>query len=83
MLIYINLAERGVEIITDRAVGRIVPRSDWEAACAVMTRDFAAGRFHDSLLAGVDHVNALLARHLPATGGGNRANELADRPVIL
>ena len=83
VLIYINLAERQVEIVTDRAVGRAVSRSDWEHACQVMTRGFAAGQFHDSLLAGIDHVNALLAAHFPASNSGGRANELADRPVIL
>lgn len=83
VLIYLNLAERKVEIITDRTVGRAVPRSDWESACQVMTRGFAAGQFHDSLLAGVNHVNALLATHLPSAGSGGRGNELADRPVIL
>ncbi len=83
VLVYINLAERKVEIVTDRAVGRAVARSDWEAACQVMTRGFAAGQFHDSLLAGVGHVNALLATHFPASGDSGRANELADRPVIL
>lgn len=82
VLIYINLAERKVEIVTDRAVGRAVARSDWEAACQVMTRGFAAGQFHDSLLAGVEHINSLLAQHFPARGG-SRENELADRPVIV
>ena len=83
VLIYINLAERKVEIVTDRAVGRAVARTDWEAACQTMTRGFAAGQFHDSLLAGVSHVNALLATHFPTAGSSGRANELADRPVIL
>jgi hypothetical protein len=82
VLVYINLADHAVEIVTDRAVGRAIGRHDWEAACALMTRGFAQGSFHDSALAGVDQVNRLLQSHFPA-GDGERANELSDRPVIL
>lgn len=83
VLLYINLADRKVEIVTDRAVGRAVPRTDWESACQIMTHGFAANRFHDSLLASVAQVNALLTTHFPTAGSGGRANELSDRPVIL
>jgi uncharacterized membrane protein len=83
VLIYINLADHAVEIVTDRAVGRAVPREQWEAACRTMTQGFAGGRFHESALAGVAHVNGLLQTHFPARDGGARHNELSDRPVIL
>ena len=83
VLIYLNLADRAVEIVTDRAVGRAVPREQWEAACKTMTIGFAAGRFHESALAGVEHVNSLLQTYFPAGDGGPRHNELSDRPVIL
>ena len=83
VLIYINLADRAVEIVTDRAVGRAIERRKWEAACALMTSGFAQGRFHDSALAGVAEVNRLLQAHFPAHGDAPRSNELSDRPVIL
>lgn len=82
VLIYINLADHAVEIVTDRAVGRAIGHHEWEAACALMTRGFAQGRFHDSALAGVAEVNRLLQSHFPA-GDAPRSNELSDRPVIL
>lgn len=82
VLIYINLADHKVEIITDRAVGHAVPRTDWEAVCGVMTHGFAQGKFHDSALAGVAQVNTLLAQHFPAQGE-QRGNELSDKPVML
>ena len=83
VLIYINLAERKVEIVTDRAVGRFVRQSAWEATCEVMTHGFAVGNFHDSLIAGVTHANLLLATHFPVIDNDPRANELSDRPVTL
>lgn len=83
VLIYINLADRTVEIVTDRAVGHAVKTSDWEGACDTMTRGFALGQFHDSALAGIRHVNQLLAEHFPVRDGDHDRNELPDRPVML
>ena len=82
VLIYLNLADHSVDIITDRGIGQAVARADWEAACRTMTAGFAAGRFHESALAGISHVNALLGQHFPADGT-DRSNELSDRPLIL
>lgn len=83
VLVYINLADRKVEIVTDRAVGRALKRSDWEAACDIMTQGFRQGRFHDSALAGIRHLNDLLEQHFPQREGGGDGNELSDRPVML
>ena len=83
LLVYINLADRTVEIVTDRAVGRAIKRSEWEASCDTMTQGFAHGRFHDSALAGIQHINQLLEAHFPAQDGGRDNNELPDRPVML
>lgn len=83
VLLYINLADRKVEIITDRAVGRVIKRSDWEAACDLMTQGFKHGKFHDSALAGIRHINDLLVPHFPAREGDSDHNELSDHPVML
>lgn len=83
VLLYINLADRAVEIVTDRAVGRAIERRQWEAACVAMTQGFAQGSFHDSAIAGVVEINRLLAAEFPRGGDTLRGNELSDRPVIL
>lgn len=83
VLVYINLADRRVEIVSDRAVGRAVAKTDWDAACMAMTQGFAAGRFHDSTLDGITRLNALLQQHFPLRDGDHGANELADAPVVL
>lgn len=81
VLIYINLADHKVEIITDRGVGRLIGPQDWQAICLAMTTGFAHGAFHDSVITALDQLNLLLQAHLPATG--TRPNQLSNRPLVL
>lgn len=81
VLIYVNLAERKVDIVADRAVGRRIDSATWQDICTAMTRGYAQGRFHDSTVAAVERVNALLQMHFPADGP--RANELPDQPILM
>ncbi len=81
VLIYINLADHKVEIVTDRGVGRAVKAGDWQAICQSMTQGFARGEFHDSTLAGLAQLNELLKIHFPANGA--RSNQLSNRPIVL
>jgi uncharacterized membrane protein len=81
VLIYINLADRAVEIVADRAIGRKIEAGTWQALCATMTGGFARGEFRASTLAAIEQANALLRTHFPATGARN--NELPDTPLIL
>lgn len=81
VLVYVNLAEHKVEIVTDRNVGRKIDNIVWKRVCAAMTQGFARGEFHAATLAALDQVNSLLAQHFPASG--ERANELPDRPIVL
>lgn len=81
VLIYVNLAERRVDIVADRGIDRCIDATTWQAVCNTMTAGFAQGNFHDSTLAAIGRVNELLRTHFPATG--DRPNELPDRPVML
>ena len=81
VLLYVNLADHKVEIITDRAVGRAITSADWLAVCQTMTQEFANGSFHDSTLAAIDQMNDLLTTHFPDKDG--KRNELSDRPLML
>ena len=79
-MIYINLADRRVEIITDRTVGRLLNAKDWDAVCQTMTRGFALGNFSDSAVDGIKLMNDLLLQYLPSQGASN--NELSNRVVV-
>ena len=81
VLIYVNLAERAVDIVADRAIGRKIEAATWQAMCATMTEGFARGDYRASTLAAIAHANALLREHFPAMGA--RPNELPDAPILL
>ena len=82
VLIYLQLADRNVEIVADRGLHARVTAAEWEAVCRLMEEHFRSGRFPDGSIAGIEAVASLLARHFPV-GQGSRRNELPDRPVLL
>jgi len=81
ILIYLNLADHKVEIMADRGIAKKIQAEEWQAVCQTMTRDFAAGRRNDSILAALEQLNQLLAQRAPASGP--RTNQLPDQPLIL
>jgi uncharacterized membrane protein YgcG len=81
VLVYVNLADHQVEIVADRGVGRAVADTDWNVICRTMTDGFARGDFHDSVIAALGQLNALLETHYP--DDGSRLNQLSDKPVLL
>jgi uncharacterized membrane protein len=85
VLIYVQLADRTVEIVADRGFqGRVSP-AEWEAVCRLMEEHFRAGRFKEGSIAGVNAIGNLLARHFPPnlTPPGRSHNQLPDRPTLL
>ena len=81
VLIYVNLADRKVDIIADRGIDRRIAAATWQGVCDTMTRGFAGGEFRAATLAAIAQVNQLLRTHFPS--GGARPNELPDQPVML
>ncbi len=85
VLIYVQLADRHVEIVADRGFQGRVGQPEWEAVCRLMEEHFRAGRFAAGSIAGVDAIGSLLARHFPQDGAkpANSRNQLPDRPTLL
>lgn len=96
VLVYVQLADRSVEIVADRGFHGRVSQPEWEAVCHLMEVHFRAGRFAAGAIAGVDAVAALLARHYPQAPAPSAAppaaappfeleasNQLPDRPTLL
>ncbi len=81
VLIYVLLADRNVEIVADRAAAESIDQADWEGVCRIMEGHFAAGRFAEGAVAGVEAVGGLLARHFPAQG--RNRDELPNQPALL
>lgn len=85
VLIYVQLADRDVEIVADRGLRERVAPAEWEAVCRLMETHFRAGRFQIGSIAGVEAVGALLTRHYPSEAGqpAHPQNQLPDRPALL
>ncbi|MDN0077682.1 TPM domain-containing protein [Crenobacter sp. SG2303] len=81
VLIYVLLADRGVEIIADRGIHARVGEPEWRNICRTMEAAFKAGHFEDGAVAGVRATTQCLTTHFPAVR--ECSNELPDRPVLL
>jgi uncharacterized membrane protein len=80
VLIYLLLADRDIEIVADRGLN-LVPAAEWDAICKTMEQALRRRQFQEALVAGVQAVSRLVARHFP--GRPADRNELPDRPVAL
>ena len=81
ILIYVQLADRRVEILADRGIATRVPQAEWDAICRGMEQAFRAGQWRQGALAAVAHAGELLAENVPA--GANNPNHLPDAPRVF
>jgi len=81
VLIYLLLADKRVEIVADRGIHKQVGEAAWEAICGAMQREFAAGRFEQGVITGVQAVSDLLATHFPPRDG--KPDELPNEPIVI
>lgn len=82
VLFYILIAERRIEIVTDRGIAARVAASDWAAIGEAMHREFAEGHWREGCIHGMAQAQHLLQAHFPSDGEP-RPDELSDRPVLL
>ena len=81
ILIYVQLADRRVEILADRGIAARVPQAEWDALCRRMEDLFSREEWRKGAVAGVEGAAELIARHFPAIGPN--PNELPDAPLLL
>lgn len=82
VLIYVELADHGVEIVADRGVAQGLPTQAWAPIVAAMVERFRRGEFEAGLAAGIAQVGEVLAERFPARAGEPGRNELPDRPLL-
>lgn len=82
VLLYLNLADRKVEIVADRGINAHVTAAEWQGVCAGLTAGLAAGHYGPATVAAVEAINALLRRDFPSNGKSG-ANELPDAPLLI
>ncbi|MGT2485973.1 TPM domain-containing protein [Methylobacterium oryzae CBMB20] len=81
VLLYLSLAERHAEIVTDLGVLQEIPPSAWDGILAELMPALGRGAIEDGLTAAVARVEACLADHLPAEPGD--PDELPNRVVVV
>ncbi|WP_296225394.1 TPM domain-containing protein [Ralstonia sp. UBA689] len=82
VLLYINFADHAVEILADHGIAAKVDAHAWHAVCETITRGFAQRVTITPVLEALAQINDILATHAPFDGTP-RANELADKPLVL
>lgn len=81
VLIYLLLADRDVEIVADRGIDAVVAAQEWEAICRAMEAALRRRELEPAVLAAIEAVSILLARHFPPRAGDR--NELSNRPAAI
>ncbi len=81
VLIYLLLAEHAIEIVPDRGAAARIADRDWRKVCEGLAARCVAGEHADGVIAAIEAVHALLARHFPPNPEDR--NELPDEPILL
>lgn len=81
VLLYLQLAERRIEILADQGISARVPAVRWQMMCERFAHDMQAIGPAEAVIACLNEINALLQVHFPAAADNPR--ELPDDPVVL
>jgi len=81
VLIYVQLADRKVEIVADRGIHKKAGDEVWQRICAGMEQAFRRGEFERGAVDGVVAVGRVLSEHFPPLG--HNPNELPDAVALL
>lgn len=81
VLLYLLLADRDVEVVSDRGIHAKVGAREWERICRGMEAAFRQGDFQGGAILGIKEVTRHLVEHFPRIGDDR--NELPDKPVVL
>jgi uncharacterized membrane protein len=82
VLVYVQFAERRLEIVADRGIAARVTQAEWDVISAEMSQAFRQGAFERGAVAGLQQITNLLVLHFPPDGENN-ADELPNRVILL
>ena len=81
VLLYINLADRKVELIADRAAARAVPKERWQEICEGLRKTLRDGQYESGTSDALRLIQSELRAAFPAE---HRAeNAVPDAPIVL
>jgi uncharacterized membrane protein len=73
VLLYINLADHALEVISDRTASRLTRDQHWLFACQLAQEAFKHGEFERGAIAAIEAIHQALAMTFPAEGAVRRA----------
>jgi uncharacterized membrane protein len=83
VLLYVELADRSIEIVADRGIAQRVAADRWQAIAAAMRARFRAGRYEAGVTEALEAIATELRQHYPLADGERNPDELSNRPVLL
>jgi uncharacterized membrane protein len=83
VLVYVELADRSIEIVADRGIAAHVSADEWQALAAQMRARFRSGDFEAGVIEAVGQVAQRLRTHFPLADGVRNPDELSNRPAML
>ncbi len=81
ILIYLSMGEHRAEIVADRAILEVTDAEVWGEAMAALIVQVKAGRPGDGIVAAVQGVGEVCARHFPKSE--SNPNEIPDKLIEL
>ncbi len=83
VLLYINVADRRIEIVADRAAARRIGDPHWQTVCGLAQQAFKEGAFERGVADALGSIHRALAKAFPPDASQERRNELSDAPVVI
>ena len=81
VLLFVSVAERYAEIVTDAGIAAKVPGTEWQDIIARLTAEIGGGKAGKGMVQAVLRVGEHLAAHFPAPA--NKPNALPNHLVML
>jgi uncharacterized membrane protein len=80
ILLYLLLRDRQFYILADSGIHELVGDAAWNRIRDEMQHKFAAGKFREGILWGIEHVGLVLTKHFPVKP--DDTNEISNEVVI-
>jgi putative membrane protein len=81
VLLFVSVAERYAEIVTDAGIHAKVPDTEWKAIIAKLTAEIGGGNAGKGMVQAILRVGEHMAAHFPAPAG--KPNALPNHLVML
>lgn len=81
VLFYLLLADKALEIVTDRGVTRKVSTSEWDQILQHTKKEFQEKHFERGVILAIAEISEILSKAYPPVK--DKTNQLPDRPFII